>query len=77
MDTVINTAIALVTTAILTGTWAIARKRYKLLNQREVRLGLVGAEDRLAAWDAYAEALRAINDTEGWFRDPQWPEKPE
>ena len=45
--------------------------------QREVRLGLVGAEDRLAAWDAYAEALRAMNDTEGWFRDPQWPVKPE
>lgn len=45
--------------------------------QREVRLGLSGAEERLAAWDAYAEALRAINDTEGWFRDPQWPVKPE
>lgn len=45
--------------------------------QREVRLGLVGAEDRLAAWDAYAEALRAINDTEGWYKDPQWPVKPE
>jgi hypothetical protein len=45
--------------------------------QREIRLGLVGAEDRLAAWDAYAEALRAINDTEGWYRNPQWPPKPE
>ncbi len=45
--------------------------------QREVRLGIVGAEDRLAAWDAYAEALRAINDVEGWIRDPQWPPKPE
>ena len=45
--------------------------------QREVRLGLAGAEERLAAWDAYAEALRAINDTDGWFRDPQWPVKPE
>ena len=45
--------------------------------QREVRLGIAGVEARLAAWDAYAEALRAINDTEGWFRDPQWPEKPE
>ena len=45
--------------------------------QREVRLGIAGAEARLAAWDAYAEALRAINDTSGWFRDPQWPPKPE
>ena len=45
--------------------------------QREVRLGIAGAEARLAAWDAYAESLRAINDTEGWFRDPQWPVKPE
>ena len=44
--------------------------------QREVRLGVAGAVERLAAWDAYAEALRAINDTEGWFRDPQWPQKP-
>ena len=51
--------------------------KHVLQYQREVRLGLVGAEDRLAAWDAYAESLRAINDTEGWFRDPQWPEKPE
>jgi hypothetical protein len=45
--------------------------------QREVRLGIVGSEERLAAWDAYAEALRAINDVEGWYRDPQWPVKPE
>ena len=45
--------------------------------QREVRLGIAGAEARLAAWDAYAEALRAVNDIEGWFRDPQWPQKPE
>ena len=45
--------------------------------QREVRLGIAGAEEKLAAWDAYAEALRAINDVEGWFRDPQWPQKPE
>ncbi len=29
------------------------------------------------ACNAYAEALRAINDTEGWYKDPQWPEKPE
>ena len=45
--------------------------------QREIRLGMTGAEARLAAWDAYAESLRAINDTEGWYRDPQWPLKPE
>ena len=45
--------------------------------QREVRLGIAGAEASLAAWDAYAEALRAVNDIEGWFRDPQWPQKPE
>ena len=41
MDTIINTAVALVTTAILTGTWAIARKRYKLLNQRDELLAEV------------------------------------
>ena len=41
MDTVIDTAIALVTTAILTGTWAIARKRYKLLNQHDELLAEV------------------------------------
>ena len=69
--------------------WIEARERAKreelfaeydkkvLQSQREVRLGIVGAEARLAAWDAYAEALRAVNDIEGWFRDPQWPQKPE
>jgi hypothetical protein len=45
--------------------------------QREVRLGVAGAVERLAAWDAYAEALRAVNDTPDWYRDPQWPTKPE
>ena len=43
MDAAINAAIALVTTAILTGTWAIARKRYKLLNQRDALLEQVQA----------------------------------
>ena len=51
--------------------------KHVLQYQREVRLGVSGAAEKLAAWDAYAEALRAINDTEGWFRDPQWPVKPE
>lgn len=41
METVIDTAVALVTTAILTGTWAIARKRYKLLNQHDELLAEV------------------------------------
>jgi len=41
METVIDTAVALVTTAILTGTWAIARKLYKLLNQRDALLAEV------------------------------------
>ena len=41
MDAAINAAIALVTTAILTGIWAIARKRYKLLNQRDALLAEV------------------------------------
>lgn len=45
--------------------------------QRKVRLGVAGGAERLAAWDAYAEALRAVNDTEGWYKDPQWPQKPE
>ena len=48
-----------------------------LMYQREIRLGVAGAAEKLAAWDAYAEALRAINDTEGWYKDPQWPVKPE
>ena len=41
MHTVIDTAVALVTTAILTGTWAIARKLYKLLNQHDELLAEV------------------------------------
>ena len=41
VDTVINTAVALVTTAILTGTWAIARKMYKVLYQRDALLAEV------------------------------------
>lgn len=45
--------------------------------QREVRLGVAGAVERLAAWDAYAEALRAVNDTPDWYKNPQWPPKPE
>jgi len=45
--------------------------------QREVRLGIAGAEEKLAAWDAYAESLRAINDAEGWYLNPQWPPQPE
>ena len=45
--------------------------------QREVRLGVAGAVERLAAWDAYAEALRAVNDTPDWYKNPQWPQKPE
>ena len=48
-----------------------------LMYQRLVRLGVEGAAEKLAQWDAYAEALRAVNDIEGWFRDPQWPQKPE
>ena len=73
MDTVINTAIALVTTAILTGTWAIARKRYKLLNQHDELLAEVQKtmmavrEDNrcqytalLAVIDAHELQLRAL-----------------
>lgn len=45
--------------------------------QREVRLGVAGGAERLAAWDAYAEALRAVNDTPDWYRNPQWPPRPE
>ena len=51
--------------------------KHVLQYQREVRLGVAGAVERLAAWDAYAEALRAMNDTPGWYKDPQWPPKPE
>ena len=35
-------------------------------------------EQKLAVLDAYAEALRAANDIEGWYKNPQWqPPKPE
>jgi len=50
---------------------------HALMYQREVRLGVSGAAEKLAAWDAYAEALRAINDTPDWYLSPQWPTPPE
>ena len=37
----LDAAIALITTGILTSIWAIARKRYKLLNQRDALLAEV------------------------------------
>lgn len=50
---------------------------HAMMYQREIRLGFAGAAEKQAAWDAYAEALRAINDTPGWYLDPQWPTPPE
>jgi len=50
------------------------------LDNRHRRKNITDAEydEKLAALDAYAEALRAANDTEGWYKNPQWqPPKPE
>ena len=50
---------------------------HSLMYQRGIRLGVAGAAEKLAAWDAYAEALRAVNDTPDWYLSPQWPTPPE
>jgi len=49
-----------------------------ILNNMHRRKDITDAEyeQKLAALDAYAEALRAINNTPGWYRNPQWPPKP-
>ena len=61
-----DAAIALVTTAILTGIWAIARKRYKLLNQRDALLAEV-QQTLLAVRDdnrcQYTASIHGIADT--------------
>ncbi len=48
-----------------------------MMYMRRLLAGDETARAGFEACNAYAEALRAINDTEGWYRDPQWPQKPE
>jgi hypothetical protein len=50
-----------------------------VLNNMHRRKDITDAEygEKLAALDAYAEALRAINDMPGWYLNPQWPPKPQ
>jgi len=48
-----------------------------IMYMRRLLAGDETARAGFEACNAYAESLRAINDTEGWYRDPQWPEKPE
>jgi hypothetical protein len=50
-----------------------------VLNNRHRRGSITDAEyaDKIAAWDAYARGLELVNDTEGWYLNPQWPVKPE
>lgn len=45
--------------------------------KRAERLGDPNATASIAQWDGYAVALQVLNDSPGWFRDPQWPPKPE
>jgi len=48
-----------------------------MMYMRRMLAGDETARAGFEACNAYAEALRAINDTEGWYKDPQWPQKPE
>lgn len=50
-----------------------------IIEQQAKRGSITQAEcdARLAPWYAFARALELVNDTEGWFRDTVWPEKPE
>ena len=48
-----------------------------IMYMRRLLAGDETARAGFEACNAYAEALRAINDTEGWYRNPQWPTKPE
>jgi len=48
-----------------------------MMYMRRLLAGDETARAGFEACNAYAESLRAINNIEGWFRDPQWPEKPE
>ena len=48
-----------------------------IMYMRRLLAGDETARAGFEACNAYAESLRAINNIEGWFRDPQWPEKPE
>lgn len=51
----------------------------EILANQHRRKDITDAEynEKLAVLDAYAEALRAINDTPDWYKNPQWPQKPE
>jgi len=44
---------------------------------RWIALGIDKDDSKLLAWHEYARQLELINDVEGWYKDPQWPPKPE
>ena len=48
----------------------------KMLSRAQ-RLGDATAAAKIVQWDEYAVALQAMNDEPDWYRNPQWPEKPE
>lgn len=48
-----------------------------MMYMRRLLAGDETARAGFEACNAYAEALRAMNDTEGWYLNPQWPVKPE
>ena len=48
-----------------------------MMYMRRLFAGDETARAGFEACNAYAEALRAMNDTPGWYKDPQWPPKPE
>ena len=48
-----------------------------IMYMRRLLAGDETARAGFEACNAYAEALRVMNDTEGWYRNPQWPPKSE
>lgn len=48
-----------------------------MMYMRRLFAGDETARAGFEACNAYAEALRAMNDTPDWYRNPQWPTKPE
>jgi hypothetical protein len=48
-----------------------------IMYMRRLLAGDETARAGFEACNAYAEALRAVDDTPGWYLNPQWPPKPE
>lgn len=44
--------------------------------QREIRMGTSGAKEKLAEFDAWAAALQAVPEQEGFPENIEWPEQP-